>query len=53
MKTPKIIKVEINLVPGELTPEAQTAWNLFWNKTVELTAVRKQPPAAPTRTAAN
>jgi hypothetical protein len=46
MKTPKIIKIEINLVPGKMTPAAQEAWNLLWNKTVEITAVRKQPLAA-------
>jgi len=43
MLKPKI-KVEINLVPGKLTPEAEGAWGEFWNKTQEITAARNQPP---------
>ena len=37
MKTPKIIKVELNLVPGKLTPEAEAAWAAFWQGTIEIT----------------
>jgi len=47
MKTTKNpqIKVEINLVPGELTPIAQQAWSEFWLKTIEIT-IKRQPPAS-------
>jgi hypothetical protein len=47
MKTTKNprIKVEINLVSGELTPVAQQAWTEFWQKTIEITT-KRQPPAA-------
>jgi hypothetical protein len=36
MLKPKI-KVEINLVPGKLTPEAEAAWAAFWEGTIEIT----------------
>ena len=47
MKTTKNprIKVEINLVPGEFTAEAQKAWSEFWQKTIEITT-KRQPPAS-------
>jgi hypothetical protein len=37
MKTKPQIKVEITLVPGKLTPEAEIAWAAFWEDTIEIT----------------